>query len=350
MKRVTIKDIAREAKTSYVTVSHYLNKRDSKFSDDTAQRIEAAIKKLGYIPNRMARKLARKRSYTIGVVLPPLPPSASSKNLLRDNPFYTEFLSGVYSKAWEYDYDVLTTAMSVPEAVFEWIVGYQLDGVVLFTSGIARELVQLAEKREMKLDTVLVGLDHTEAPVQARVLIDDEDGTRQAVAYLVSQGHRRIGFATGEYTLSRVNAIRLMGYQKALEASGIPFDETMIFVDEVSLEGGMRIGKKIATFKPSQTPTAVVCVADILAIGIIKACVRVGRKIPADLSVVGFDDLVVSSLVEPELTTIRQDIVGRGETCVQVIEDFYQGKYHPETVLPVDLVIRQSVASISGHR
>ncbi len=350
MKRVTIKDIAREAKTSYVTVSHYLNKRDSKFSDETAQRIEAAIKKLGYIPNRVAQKLARKRSYTIGVVLPPLPPSASSKNLLRANPFYMEFLSGVHARAWEYDYDVLTTSMSVPEAVFEWIVGYQLDGVVLFVSAMVRDLVDIAQRRGMRLDTVLVGLDHTDVPLQARVLIDDEDGIRQAVAHLVSQGHTKIGFVTGEYSQSSVNAARFRGYQDALKAAGIPFDDRMVFVDEVSLEGGLRIGEKLLALKHPQSPTAVVCVADILAIGVIKAWVRGGKQVPRDLSVVGFDDLVVASLVEPELTTIRQDIVGRGETCVQVIEDFYQGKYHPETVLPVELVVRQSVAKIPGHR
>lgn len=350
MKRITIKDIAREAGTSYVTVSHYLNKRGKKFSDQTAIRIEEAIQKLGYIPHRAARRLASHRSYTIGVVLPPAPFSTPASALLAGNPFYNEFVAGVQTQAWKYDYDVLTRGFSTPGDLFEWIISYEIDGVILFDSSIASGLELESRRRNISLDTVLVGLDTTLNSLHSRVIIDEREAFAQATRHLIQHGHKNIAIATGDFTVSRVNAERLDGYKKAMREAGFSVKPSFILVDEVSLEGGKRIGEKLLSFVSKRQVSAVVCVADIVAAGIYKSFQRVGKRIPRDLSIVGFDDLFLSTLLEPELTTVRQDVAGRGARCVQVIEDFYHGKQTPQVVLPTTLVVRSSVAFFPSKR
>ncbi|MCX7883218.1 MAG: LacI family transcriptional regulator [Brevinematales bacterium] len=344
MKRVTIKDIAREAGTSYVTVSHYLNKRGEKFSEETAARIEAAIRKLGYIPNRTARKLARNRSYTLGVVLPPAMASLSPARLLRDNPFYTEFFAAVQARAWEYETDVVVTGDVGDEALFTWVMSYQLDGVILFASEVAQRLKENGKQRGQHLNTIFVGLEGPSPFLDAWVTIDEVSGIVQAVSYLVSSGHKRIAFATGDYHTSPVNAARFSGYQQALASANLSLDERFVLVDEVSFEGGRRIGERLLVLMKNARVSAVVCVADILAAGIYKTLLRAGKRIPRDLSITGFDDLGIASLLEPELTTVRQDIVRRAALCVDCIEHAYQGKPLSSVCLPVELVLRRSTA------
>ncbi|QJR21409.1 Transcriptional regulator, LacI family [Brevinematales bacterium NS] len=350
MKRVTIKDIAREAGTSYVTVSHYLNKRGEKFSVETAARIEAAIKKLGYIPNRAARKLARRRSYTIGIVLPPAPEDILPASLLRDNPFYNEFVAGVQARAWEYDTDVVLTGYENDEGVLEWILSYQLDGVIFFSSEMAKKIREEAKRKRLDLQTIFIGLDVSTDSVDASVTIDEASGIMQAVSHLVGLGHRRIALATGDYHTSPVNAARYAAYKQALTEANLLEDQELVLVDEVSLEGGKRIGERLLPLMKNHRVSAVVCVADILAAGIYKTLLRAGKRMPDDLSITGFDDLFIATLLEPELTTVKQDVARRAALCVDLIEGFYQGKTLQSLQMPVELVLRHSTAPYKHAR
>jgi len=344
MKRVTIKDIAREAQTSYATVSYYLNNRHMKFSDETAQRIESAIKKLGYVPNRAARRLAQKRSFTIGIVLPPSLSLHENSAVIRDNPFYSEFAAGVQTKAWELSYDVVVSPALSPESLFEWIIAYNLDGVILFDSSVAEKLTQEAGRRQYVLNTVLVGLEERGENVHVVVGIDEAQAISEATEYLIALGHTHIAFATGEYDISPVNARRFEGYKRTLLQHSLSLKEEYVLVDEVSLNGGKRIGERILDLQEKEDITAVVCVADILAAGIYKAFFSAGKKIPDHLSVVGFDDLYFAALLEPELTTVHQDIYQRGAECVLAIHHAYEDKESVKIrILPTHLMIRGSV-------
>lgn len=350
MKRVNIKDIAREAGTSYVTVSHYLNKRGEKFSLETAARIEAAIKKLGYIPNRAARKLARRRSYTVGIVLPPAPEDILPASLLRDNPFYNEFVAGVQARAWEYDTDVVLTGYESDEKVLDWGLSYQLDGVIFFSSEMAKKIREEAERRGVELKAVFISLDTLADSVDASVTIDEASGILQAVSHLVGLGHRRIALATGDYHTSPVNAARYAAYKQALTEANLLAHQELVLVDEVSLEGGKRIGERLLPLMKNHRVSAVVCVADILAAGIYKTLLRAGKRIPDDLSITGFDDLFIATLLEPELTTVKQDVARRAALCVDLIEGAYQGKTLQSLQMPVELVLRHSTAPYKHAR
>ena len=178
------------------------------------------------------------------------------------------------------------------------------------------------------------------------IRIDDAYGSYLAAKYVLSRGHREIAFFCGQIKENGVMKKRLLGFQQALEEYGVPYQEQNIFEGQIDYRSGIALAKELVAKK--LPATAIVCAADILAIGAIRGLYEEGLRVPEDYSVIGFDDLEVSQYLTPGLTTVRQQISLKGQKAVELllkhIEDPTLTKQ--EEILPLQLVERESVRSI----
>lgn len=178
------------------------------------------------------------------------------------------------------------------------------------------------------------------------IRIDDAYGSYLAAKHLLSHGHREIAFFCGQIKENGVMKKRLIGFRQALEEYGVPYQEQNIFEGQIDYRSGIALAKELVSKK--LPATAIVCAADILAIGAIRGLYEEGLRVPEDYSVIGFDDLEVSQYLTPGLTTVRQQISLKGQKAVELllkhIEDPTLTKQ--EEILPLQLVERESVRTI----
>ncbi|AGB41379.1 transcriptional regulator [Halobacteroides halobius DSM 5150] len=337
-KQVTIRDVADYVGVSVATVSNVLNENQHKVSQKTYQEVLEAIEKLGYYPNFTARTLANRKSHLIGIMLP-LVEQDKANTLLQDNPFYSQFISGIEMKTREKDYDILITGVGPEESCKDWIIKRNLDGIIFL--GVYPNL--LSKKiEEIDVPIVLTDTYKDYTGQFHNIGVNDQQGGYLATEYLLKLDHRNIAFVTGNRDLSEVNYRRYQGYQKALKRYNITENEELVYETEVSFEGGYKVGAELLS--DQNDISAVFAVADILAFGIIKAFQEHDKKIPEDLSIVGFDDLKTCQYVTPALTTIKQDIFYKGVRTVEVLieEIESQAKEKKSITLPLELVIRDS--------
>jgi LacI family transcriptional regulator len=330
-KGITIRDVAKNAGVSVATVSNVLN-NVNKVSEKTKERILKIMEEMDYQPDFTARSLAMKRSKLLGIILPPEEEDSGPNTALQDNPFYSEFISGVEYTARREGYDLLITGVSTENGCKEWVLKRKLDGLILF--GISSE--KLTD--DLELPKIIID---SAAEVSTNCLqlgVDDLIGGYLATKHLIELGHPNIALATGKIGTSQVNSRRYHGYQKALQEHNL---KEIIFEKEVSFNGGFRIGEDILKYREI---TAVFAVADIMAFGLIKAFRSNGRKVPQDYSVVGFDDLRICEFSTPGLTTIKQNVVDKGMIAAELLIDKIKGgeEVNRNIVLPVELVIRET--------
>jgi len=294
-KSVTMKDVAREAGVALSTVSHFLN-QSAPLSEETRQKIKKAIEKLNYRPNLTARNLKKRKTNTIGVFVPDIA-----------NPFYAEIYKGVADAAREKKYNVILYATSYQKDreydFVRLVTQWQVDGVIVSYSLIDENLWSKLERADIPL--VLVDV----YPVNNRwpsVVVDSETGIQLAVQYLFNLGHREIAYLSEPpYILPLVK--RQQAFIDSIKHLKLPLNKEWILVEKKQanrVEIGYALGKKLLSGK--NLPTAVVTSSDLVAIGAMKAFLESGLKIPDDMSIVGFDDIIFSSYVHPSLTTIRQ--------------------------------------------
>jgi len=341
MAKITIKDIAKKAGVSTTAVSFAFNKPD-RLGAETVQKILEIADELGYIPNPIARSMTTGRTGTIGVLVPqPLPEALQ-------NPFLMEFLEGVGEICTRDGYSL----MLIPplQGSLKRAIEYSaVDGFI--TLGLEEEKSVMLFLRQMKLPFVVVDSDAMdEVP---SVNIDDEFGAKKAMQYVLSNGHRNIAIVairSGKQAHYKdyVGTLRhrILGYQAALEEYGLSIDNPNIQLVESdnTIQGGKQIFQKILAFDPA--PTAVVTMSDIIAIGIYEAARDGEIAIPEALSVVGFDDIPISKLVCPPLTTISQPTREKGRNSAELLAHVIEGDpEHPHIVLPTQLAIRDSVIS-----
>ena len=163
-----------------------------------------------------------------------------------------------------------------------------------------------------------------------------------ATQYLIELGHRSIAFVSGTLRDQGVTQLRFEGYRRALEENGIPYHKELVFPGVVSFESGMESAERVLSQKSDIT--AMFCTADILAVGALKKALEMGRKIPDDLSIMGFDNLNISQYTSPSITTVGQDIELKGKLAVEIIlNDINNLEKEPRCiVLPLEIVERQS--------
>lgn len=331
---VTLKDVAAVAGVSIATVSKVLNGKDFDIGKKTIEKVKRIAKEMDYRPNSMARSMKTKVSRTIGLIIPDV-----------RNPFFTDLARGAEDSAHERGYSLLfcnsDNDLDKEMGYIETLVQKQVDGIALAPS------INRDQKREeaFKIPLPIVTLDRDVyfPEVKGHIHTENETGAYTAVNYLISLGHERILFLSGQLDIG-VSIERLAGYRRALKDNGIDFDETLLKEGEYSFEFGYDYTKE-NSLDPSIT--AVFCGNDLIALGVIKGLKEKGIQVPEEVSVVGFDDIFLSNINSPGLTTIRQPSYKLGFVTVQRLIDILEGVEHPEFQLniPLQLIIRESTAS-----
>lgn len=340
-KKVSIRDVAKEAGVSVATISYVLNNRkDESISQETIDRVNAAIKRLNYIPNLSARSLVSKRSNLIGVLIPQWQPA---KEFMFSNPYYGEFLSSVEYEARKNGFHIIISGTEADQNYNQVVQNRSLDGIIIvgmYPTGFYKEL-KLSQIPIILVDSYCN--DHYFHSIG----INDRHGGYLATRHLIEKGHKRIAFISGMVKESGVNYYRLLGYKDALDEYGIDFDEKLIYVGDTDYEYGIEAGAKLANRK--NEITAVFATADILAVGVIKGLKKNGLKVPDDISVVGFDDVFLTRISDPSLTTVKQNIAEKGKTATQILIKLINNeiKEKRDIIIPVDIVERDSVKDIS---
>ena len=341
-KRATIRDVAKLAGVSAASVSYVLNGID-KITPETKERILKAVNELGYQPSLTARCLSKGDSKLIGISLPITEKGDIPGVLLENNPFFGEFISGIESTTREKGYDILISGVDTNEQYKDWIQRRRLDGIIML--GVYPKSI-FEEIRGLNIPIVLTDAYEEYASDFHRVMVEDETGGYLAANHLIKLGHKKIAFAVGSVLKSFVNYHRYEGYKKALKEAGIELQTNLLFEDHVTFNGGYRIGRQM--LKNGCDATAVFAAADIMAIGIMKAFAEAGKKIPEQLSIIGFDDIKFGQYTTPGLTTMSQDIIMKGRVSAEmIVNDLEQGKRTSGSVtLTPKLVARGSTAAI----
>ena len=336
-KRVTIKDVAREAGVSIATISYVLNKKEN-LSRETIDRVNEAIKKLNYVPDLSARSLVNKRSNLIGVVIPQTEPG---KQLLFNNPFYSEFLSGVEYIARQQGYHIIISGADADKSYLEVSGKRNLDGIIIL--GMYPEEFY-KDLKKSNIPIVLVD-SYCEDHYFHSIQINDRYGGYLATKYLLEKGHRNIALVTGRIKRQGVSEKRYLGYGDALKEFDVALKPEHVFEGIVDYEYGLDIAENLAN-----TPdiTAVFATADILAVGLMKRLKSFGVGVPDDISVIGFDDIYLNKFIDPGLTTVRQNIYEKGETSARLVLECINGKQKSkqEIILPIDIEERETVRKI----
>ncbi|MHB9145217.1 MAG: LacI family DNA-binding transcriptional regulator [Symbiobacteriia bacterium] len=332
----TIRDIAQELGVSITTVSRALNHYPD-IKDETRQRILEHARRVGYRPSATARTLVTKRSSLLGVFF------RDHQNSGFMHPFFSEVLQGFKETAGAKGYDLVFFANSEPASED---MGYlrrclerQVDGVVLMGVPWAGEgLLDLVNSGfpTMQVDLDMVG------PRAGYVASDNRGGARLAMERLLSLGHRRIGHISGHMN-SMAGRDRFLGYQESLAAAGMVYDSALVVNGDYTQAGGERAMERLLSLSPP--PTAVFAAGDMMAIGAMHAARNQGLRIPGDISVIGFDDLDVCNVIQPALTTIRQDRFAMGAVAAEALVSMLEQPNIPPRVvsLPTTLVERKSV-------
>jgi LacI family transcriptional regulator len=326
---VNITDVAQRAGVSISTVSRVLNNSDYPIRPETRQKVLEAIEELQFRPNDVARSLLLKQTHTIGLIVPDI-----------SNPYYPELSLGVEATASEHGYAVIFCNTSRrPEKVeyyLDVLLQKRADGIII--AGGGTDLSQISQGT-LRSDTkiALVGKHHLPFP---SVQVDNFGAALEITSHLLNLGHRHIAFISGPPNLTSVQD-RLAGYKASLEERGISEDNRLICEGDFGAESGYSATLSLLRGEP--TPTAIFAANDRMAISAMAAAADVGLRVPNDLTVVGFDDIITASLVRPSLTTVALPAYEIGASAMRLMLRLLEGEECPKTIwLPTQLVIRQS--------
>ncbi len=332
--RVTIKDIAKEAGVSVTTVSRVLNNKPD-VSDETKKNIKQIIDKLNYNPNSMARGLVLQKTFTIGLIIPDI-----------SNPFFPEIARGVEDAARKLGYSVLfyntDNHHEEEKKAIDVLRGKQVDGLIVSLSIDNRNKLQELSNNEVhvvQIDRKVSGTNYSS------IIIDNTLSAYKATSNLIELGHRRIAHLAGDLKTQTAQE-RLAGYKKALMDRNIEIDEDLILYGNYTKDPAHDEIRLL--LKREKRPTAIFAANDLMAVSIYKAIYECGLEIPADISVIGHDNIELSSLVTPTLTTMAQPKYKMGQlAAIFLIKDIEGKEYnHKDIVLDTELIERESSAGL----
>lgn len=329
----TIQEVAREAGVSVATVSRVVN-RTSQVSEQTACRVREAISKLGYQPNVWGRSLRRKESRMLLIFVPNV-----------SNPFYSPILSGIEDTARAAGYNTMLCVTGVDMArrmeYLDLLRNGRADGAIFLDVSRQSEVIP-----EVANDFPVVQCcEYCADDGISHVSIDNLAAAEDVVRYLISLGHRRIGFvgSTNEFISTRQ---RREGYERVLIEAGIGVrTDYEAFADRhYSFLSGVEAAGELLD-RP-QRPTALFCISDVLAIGAIRAAEERGIRVPEELTVVGFDDVEYAAMFRPMLTTVSQPCYELGRaSCELLLRRIGPEEARAATCyLPHQIILRDSSA------
>lgn len=335
---ITIKDVAKLAGVSPSTVSRVISK-NQKISLETTKKVEQAMETLGYHPNLMAKSLVSRSTKTIGLILP-----LSAEEVFL-NPFFSEVLRGINAYLNYVGFDLLMSAGSTEteekEAFNRLVFGGKVDGVILLTSREKEPLTPLLMERNFPF--VIIGRPKEEKDI-FYVDNDNVKASYDATVHLIEQGHKRIGFVSGPRDLL-VSRDREDGYKKALQEYGIESRPDWITEAKFLQESGYNAISFMLSLP--ERPTAIIVTDDIIGLGVLKGLYELGCKVPEEISIVGFNNISMSELATPPLTTIDIGIYQLGYTAAQLLirQIKQEESVSRSVIVPHRLVVRKSTTS-----
>jgi len=328
----TMRDVALKAGVSIKTVSRVVND-SGEISEATRQRVLVAIEELGYRPSRLARALVTQRSHTVGLLVADI-----------TNPFFPEVARGVLDAAQTEGYNVfLCNTDGDPEQelhLLHSLADHAVDGIIIYPSYESGEYLQTFAGQYRPL--VIVNYYHDQQGVSL-VIVDHKRGAQLAVEHLIRQGHIAIGMLSGVRNPSLGKVRRIQGFKEALTAHGLPVVEEWIVANkEPTFADGYASTRQLLSQHPQIT--AIFAYNDLLALGAIRACNDLGRRVPADCAIVGFDDIPWAATSIPTLTTVRVDKYLLGyQAMTRLLEMLEQPELSfPPICMDVELIIRES--------
>ena len=337
---VKIEDVARAAGVSVATVSRVLNQQGGVLPQ-TQDKVRKAVEELRYEPNLSARNLRKNESRIILILAPNF-----------SNPYYSNVLSGICDVSRNLGYSTLIYNTYDSNALDESLV------VSLFEKNRADGMITLAVNRDDRWLAKYVGKyplvqcsEYVEDAALPHISVDNRLAAQESVSHLIAQGHSRIGIVTSANRyLSSAN--RLRGYLDALEAAGIAKDDALIAYAsaDYSFASGKQAARDLLSLP--EPPSAIFCVSDILALGVIAAAGKMGLQVPWDLSVTGFDDVDYTTMFHPYLTTVAVPCYELGRRSMLLLYDHILQKpgAQQEVYLPHQIVLRETTAQWAQDR
>lgn len=333
----TIQDVARRAGVAPITVSRVVNK-SGYASEETRNRVESAIKELGYVPNTLARGLRSKRTNTLALVMTDI-----------TNPFFTMIARGVEDVASAAGLTVIfcntDESKEKEKKYIEILTQKQIDGIVLIPACGSPDSIEFLRAKEIPV----VLLDRRVPDIEIDLVrCDSTAGAYQLIKRLIELGHKDIAAITGPEGVSTSDD-RVTGYRQALYEVGLKSHER-IYYGSFTQDSGYSLA--IQALKAQPRPTALFGANNLISIGILKSLRDADVRVPEDISVVGFDDLPISMVVDPILTVLSQPAYQMGEQAAALLLSRLRGEHsvnHQEIILPTRIIERNSISAPAIH-
>jgi LacI family transcriptional regulator len=336
--QVSIREVAAVAGVSVATVSNVLN-RPEIVAQQTRNRVNTAIRELGFVRNESARHLRAGRSRTIGLVV-----------LDVANPFFTDVARGVEDEASKVGLAVILCNSDEQESkerrYLELLEEHRVQGVLITPVGAATNLTKL-----QRGGTPVVLVD-SKAPShgQCSVTVDDVLGGDLALTHLIENGHEQIAYISGPAAIRQV-ADRREGALRAFRRVGRSEESLqLIEASALNVASGMWAGAAIADMPAAARPTAVFCANDLMALGVLQEMTRNHIRVPDDLSIVGYDDIEFAEAAAVPLTSVRQPPRQLGRTAARLLLEEAadaEGHRHSEVIFQPELVVRRSTRPVA---
>jgi LacI family transcriptional regulator len=329
---VTLRDVAKKAGVSAMTVSRVVNGGNG-VDPETQRRVEDAILALDYVPNRLARGLISQQSKTIGLIVPDVV-----------NPFFAPVVRGAETTARKAGYRVLLcnseAELRLEREYIEDLITHRIEGLLIAPAS-DRSRVSLLALQKGGFPIVL--LDRSLPDFDCDMVVSDSvSGARRLVEHLIQVGHRRIAHFTDSDDVS-TGRERLQGYRQALEAAKIPFSDELVFRTTVDRIGGYRATQQILELDP--LPTAIFAVNNMTAVGAMQALRERGLRVPEDIGLVCYDDVEHLAVLSPFMTVVDQPGETFGSLGAQLLFERIAnkaGSRNRRIVLQSDLIVRSS--------
>jgi len=337
---MNIRDVAKKAKVSTATVSRVMSGIDV-VKPETADRVRKAIDAMSYVPNLSARTLSKGRSHLFGIVISDI-----------TNPFFPDLIYTFNELAEQHQYRTVIANTNYSPARMETcirgLIEQKVEGIAIMTSEMSPNSLRMAADRGIPMALLS---ETIETKNLTNIVVDYKSGMEQAIDHIVSLGHKRIAFIGGPQNL-RSAALRQSIFLRALREKGIKLEKERLASGNHRVDGGYAAMRQLLQQDPR--PTAVLASNDLTAIGAITAIYEAGLTVPRDISVVGFDDIEISSAFNPALTTVR---LSRAEIATRAFFALYvatngsnEGKgsrkkiQNVQHTVSTELIIRKSTA------
>lgn len=334
---VTIKDVAKETGVSPSTVSRVIADHP-RISIATKRRVRKAMKEMGYHPNISARNLVSQTTKSIGVIMP------SSADKALQNPFFPEVLRGIGSITHDKEYSITLSSGKTDEEIYSeverMVYGRYVDGIILLYSRVNDPIMKFLHEREFPF--VVVGKPYELINEVTHVDNDNFSAGKEITQHLINQGHKKIAFIGGAKELF-VTIDREAGYESALKEANLENKDAYKVHTEFLRSGGREAIEHLLSLE--RPPTGIVVTDDLMSLGVIGVLEECGFQIPQDISIASFNNVYLSEIIRPSLTTVDINIYELGAQSAKALIEKASNKDEPakRIIIPYKVIYRDSI-------